>query len=106
MCYRVCEHALHPYECLTHLKELGADFKLGWLGACLLGACPPALDPLKQLVNSPWDDALLLLGQAHIKARPHGVGLPRTRLKHISSTVMKSHSLCAPRYHTSYIYVQ
>lgn len=81
---------------VTHLKELGADFELRWLAAGLLGAHPPVLDSLKQLVNGPWDDALLLLAQAHIKARPHGVGLPRPRLKHITSNIMRFHFPCSP----------
>lgn len=61
---------------VSYLQKLGADFKIGRLDARLLGALPPALDALKQLVNSPWDDALLLLAQAHIETRSHGVGLP------------------------------
>lgn len=87
MCYSVVVRVLYTqtclHECVAHLQELGADFKLGGLGAGFLGAHPPALDSLKQLVNGPWDDALLLLAQVHIEARPHRVGLPRTRLKHI-----------------------
>ena len=79
-----CTCALHPHERIAHLEELGADFELGRLAAGLLGTIPAVLDSLKQLVNSPRDDALLLLAQVHIEARPHGVGLPRTRLKHSS----------------------
>ncbi len=100
MCYSNVAHVLyihtHPCECVSHLEELGADFKLRWLAASLLGAHPTCLDAFEQLVNSPRDDALLLLAQAYIKARPHGVGLPRTRLKHISSTAVRSHFLVLP----------
>lgn len=72
----------------THLQELGADFKLGWLDAGLLGPHPPALDSLEQLVDGPRDDSLLVLAQTDVEARPHGEGLPRTRLKHSSQLLL------------------
>lgn len=71
--------AVHPT--FTHLQELGADFKLRCLKSTLLRLCPPPLDSVKQLVNSPWDDALLLLAETHVKACSHGVRLPRASLK-------------------------
>lgn len=95
-----CTCALHPHERVAHLEELGADFELRRLAAGLLGTLPAVLDSLKQLVNSPRDDALLLLAQVHIEARPHGVGLPRTRLKHSSWVLFTSYT------QTSHIYVQ
>lgn len=60
----------------AYLQELGADFKVRWLGAGLLGAYPPGLDSLKQLMDCPRDYALLLWAQAYIETRPHGVRLP------------------------------
>lgn len=66
---------------VNYLKELGADFKLWWLAAGLLGTFLPVLDSLKELMNGPRDDSLLLLAKTQIEARSHGVGLPRTRLK-------------------------
>lgn len=71
------------FFCVSHLQKLGADFKLWRLDAGLLGSIPPVLDALKQLVNGPWDDALILQAHIHIKTRPHGVGLPWARLEDI-----------------------
>lgn len=70
----------YPHEYVANLEELSGDFELRWLAAGLLGTHPPVLDSLKQLVDCPRNDALLLLAQIHIEACPHGVGLPRTRL--------------------------
>lgn len=65
----------------SYLQELGVDLELGGGAALLLGGLPALLDALEEVVDGSRDDAQLLVQDVDVKARPHGVGLPRARLQ-------------------------
>lgn len=64
----------------SDLQELGVDLELGRRAALLLRRPAPLLDAPEEVVHGARDDAQFLISDVHVKARPHGVGLPGARL--------------------------
>lgn len=63
-----------------YLEELGVDLKLGYRPSLLLSGLSALLDALEEVVDGSRNDTQLVVYDVDVKARPHGVGLPRTRL--------------------------
>lgn len=82
-----------------YLQELGVDLELRYGPSLLLGGLPALLDALEEVVDGAGDDAQLLVWNVDVKARPHGVGLPRTRLQEEEKNERKNYRLppAAPR---------